>query len=160
MNGTDLSDSPRSTYEDARDLAILVATNLGGDGAGKTEHVVADKLERLSSAEAELVIQRALKLSDDEKQLDDYGSLDRETLEVVATELGIPLKHLSRALAEQKARTATEGDDTWIERLLRIDGPRWSRLGQRQRGRRTPGTGDLVHLTRGPPSGSGGRQPW
>ena len=91
------------------------------NGAGETEHVVADKLDRLSSAEAELVIQRALKLSDDEKHLDDYGSLDRETLEVVATELGIPLKHLSRALAERKARTATEGDDTWFERLLRID---------------------------------------
>ena len=67
------------------------------------------------------MIRRALELSDDEKHQDDYGTLDRQTLEVVASELGIPLKHLSRALAEQKLKTATDGDDSWFDRLIRVD---------------------------------------
>ena len=65
------------------------------EGIGETDHDIGDKLDRLSSAEAEVVIRRALELFDHEKHLDDYGSLDRETLELVARELGIPLKHLS-----------------------------------------------------------------
>ena len=82
---------------------------------------IADRLDRLSSAEAEQVILRALELTDADVERDSYGMLDIETLEVVARELNIPLRHLRAAMAEQRTRTATEGDDSWFDRLLKID---------------------------------------
>ena len=85
-----------------------------------SEGETADRLDRLTASEAEAVIRRAIELTDNEDALEDYGSLDRHTLEIVANELGIPLKHLTRALAEQKMHSGLEADDSRFDRLMGI----------------------------------------
>lgn len=87
----------------------------------RPDDALASRLDRLSAGEAETVIRRALELTDAETHGAEHGSLDRETLEIVARELGIPMKHLTRALAEQHIAAATGGDDTWFDRMMRID---------------------------------------
>ncbi len=87
----------------------------------RPDDALAARLDRLSAGEAESVIRRALELTDEETHGAEHGSLDRATLEIVARELGIPMKHLTRALAEQQIAAATGGDDTWFDRLMRID---------------------------------------
>jgi hypothetical protein len=63
---------------------------------------VADRLDRLTAEQADEVMRRAIRLQDDSAE-PDFGTFDVETLRAAAAELGIPQRHLERALAEQRA---------------------------------------------------------
>lgn len=86
-----------------------------------SDRPVAHRLDRLTSEEAEQVILRALELTDADMDLGSHGTLDVEALEVAAEELNIPIRHLRSAMAEQRAKSKTAGDDPWFDRLLKID---------------------------------------
>lgn len=82
---------------------------------------IAGRLDRLSAEAAEDVIRRAIQLTDEEQEEYQYGTMDAATLEKVAAELGIPARHVQRALAEQRAGLHQPADvDTRLDRLFGI----------------------------------------
>jgi len=82
---------------------------------------VAWRLDRLSAEQAEDVIRRAIELTDEENEAYEYGQMDAETLEQVAGELGIPTRHVRKAMAEQRARRHNPDEESsWLDRLFGI----------------------------------------
>ncbi len=82
---------------------------------------IAGRLDRLNAEQAEDVMRRAIELTDEEDDVYEYGQMDSETLEQVAGELGIPARHVRKAMAEQRAsRHSLDEETSWFERLFGI----------------------------------------
>lgn len=82
---------------------------------------IAGRLDRLNADQAEAVIRRAIELTDEENERFEYGRLDADTLETVAAELGIPARHVQRAIAEQRVALHDPDDEaSIIDRIFGI----------------------------------------
>lgn len=92
----------------------------GGDPEQESGDI-AGRLDRLNAEQAEDVIRRAIELTDEEDEAYEYGQMDAETLEQVAGELGIPARHVRKAMAEQQARRHNPDEESsWFDRLFGI----------------------------------------
>ncbi len=93
----------------------------GAEGPAQESDAIAERLDRLSAEQAEDVIRRAIELTDEENETFEYGQMDTETLERVAAELGIPARHVRKAMVEQRAsRHSLDEESSWFDGLFGI----------------------------------------